>query len=209
MNIQRLLEGRQIRVIRYSGVKGNKESFKALSGKKTSIIHLATHGFFMEDVESDNEKQERLKRLGGGQKAYENQLLRSGLILAGGNKAWTGEPVEGVENGILFADDVAKMNLLGAELIVLSACVTALGEINNSEGVFGLQRAFKLAGAQTLVMSLWEVDDKATSIIMGEFYRNWLSGMSKQEAFKAAQRSLRKEERFSSPYFWAAFVMMD
>jgi CHAT domain-containing protein len=91
----------------------------------------------------------------------------------------------------------------------MSACVTALGNVNNSEGVFGLQRAFKLAGAQTLVMSLWEVDDKATSIIMGEFYRNWLSGMSKQEAFKAAQRSLRKEERFSSPYFWAAFVMMD
>jgi CHAT domain-containing protein len=208
-DIQRLLEGRQIRVIRYSGVKGNKESFKALSGKKTSIIHLATHGFFMEDVEKDYEKQERLERLGGGRKAYENQLLRSGLILAGGNNAWTGKPVEGVENGILFADDVAKMNLLGAELIVLSACVTALGNVNNSEGVFGLQRAFKLAGAQTLVMSLWEVNDKATSIIMGEFYRNWLSGMSKQEAFKAAQRSLRKDGRFSEPYFWAACVMMD
>jgi tetratricopeptide (TPR) repeat protein len=205
-DVQNLLEGKQLRVIRYSGVKGNKESFKDLSGKKMAIIHLATHGFFLEDIEKDYEK---LERLGGGQKASENQLLRSGLILAGGNNAWSGKAVEGVENGILFADDVAKMNLLGTELVALSACVTALGKVNNSEGVFGLQRAFKLAGAQTLVMSLWEVDDKGTSLIMGEFYRNWLSGMSKQEAFKRAQQTLRKDSNFAQPYYWAAFVMMD
>jgi CHAT domain-containing protein len=129
--------------------------------------------------------------------------------LAGGNNAWTGKTVEGAENGILFADDVAKMNLLGTELVALSACVTALGKVNNSEGVFGLQRAFKLAGARTLVMSLWEVDDQGTSMIMGEFYRNWLSGMSKQEAFKKAQKTLRGNPGFALSYYWAAFVMMD
>jgi len=207
--IENFLKGRQVRVTLYNGVKGNKESFKALDGKKTSIIHLATHGFFLEDVEKDREKQERLERLGGGQRAFENPLLRSGLILAGGNNAWTGSTVEGAENGILFADDVAKMNLLGTELVALSACVTALGKVNNSEGVFGLQRAFKLAGTQTLVMSLWEVDDKGTSMIMGEFYRNWLSGMGKQEAFKKAQKTLRGNPGFALPYYWAAFVMMD
>jgi CHAT domain-containing protein/Flp pilus assembly protein TadD len=208
MAIERLLKGKQIRVILYSGVKGNKESFKALNGKRTSIIHLATHGFFMEEIEKDHEKQKRLERLGGGQGAFENPLLRSGLILAGGNNAWNDKAVEGVENGILFADDVAKMNLLGTELVALSACVTALGKVNNSEGVFGLQRAFKLAGAQTLIMSLWKVNDDATAILMNTFYQEWLfSGKSKQAALKEAQKKVRAV--YPDPYYWAAFVMMD
>jgi len=101
------------------------------------------------------------------------------------------------------------MNLLGANLIVLSACETALGDVNNSEGVFGLQRAFKLAGAQTLIMSLWKVDDEATSILISEFYKNWLSGKSKQDAFKEAQRKVRADSRYAPPFYWAAFVMMD
>jgi CHAT domain-containing protein len=84
-----------------------------------------------------------------------------------------------------------------------------LGEVNNSEGVFGLQRAFKLAGAETLVMSLWKVDDEATSLLVSCFYRNWLSGKSKQDAMKEAQRGLRADPRYTSPFFWAAFVLMD
>jgi CHAT domain-containing protein/Flp pilus assembly protein TadD len=192
----------------YSGVKGNKESFMSLNGKKTMVIHLATHGFFNQDIKKNYDEQERLQQSGSGTKAFENPLRRSGLVLAGAN-TWAKNPVEGTENGILLADEVAGMNLLGAELIVLSACETALGEVDNSEGVFGLQRAFKLAGAQTLIMSLWKVDDEATSILISEFYRNWLSGMSKQEAFKAAQRKVRSDSRHTQPYFWAAFVMMD
>ena len=101
------------------------------------------------------------------------------------------------------------MNLVGTELVVLSACETGLGTVNNSEGVFGLQRAFKLAGAQTLIMSLWEVADEATSILMENFYKNWLSGMSKQEALKKAQRSLRADPQHAAPVYWAAFVVMD
>jgi len=114
-----------------------------------------------------------------------------------------------VEDGILSADEVAKMNLVGTELVVMSACETGLGAVNNSEGVFGLQRAFKLAGAQTLIMSLWKVDDRGTVDIMNEFYKNWLAGKSKQEAFKEAQRSMRSNTHYASPYYWAAFVMMD
>jgi Flp pilus assembly protein TadD len=207
--IQRMLAANGVPPIVYSGAGGNEESFKALNGGGTSVIHLATHGFFIEDIEKSNDDRELLQRVGGGQKALENPLLRSGLILAGGNHAWANNPVAGVEDGILFADEVARMNLLGTELVVLSACETGLGGVNNSEGVFGLQRAFKLAGAKTIVMSLWEVDDRATVMLMEQFYRNWLSGKSKQEAMKEAQKSLRADERFTSPYYWAAFVLMD
>ena len=193
----------------FSGNNGNEESFKALSRKKTAVIHLATHGFFIEDIEKNYEDRERLERLGGGQKALENPLLRSGLILAGANNSWTGKPVDGVEDGILFANEVARMNLLGTDLVVMSACETGLGTVNNGEGVFGLQRAFKLAGVNTLIMSLWSVSDDATSILMRVFYQNWLSGKSKQDALKEAQKTLRSSPQFSAPFYWAAFVMMD
>ena len=206
-SIYRQLTGGNISAVLYNAARGNKESFKSLDGKKTGILHLATHGFFLDDIAENHEERERLQRLGGGNSAVENPLMRSGLILAGGNNAWGGNPVEGIENGILFADDVARMNLLGTELVVLSACETGLGEVTNGEGVFGLQRAFKLAGTQTLVMSLWEVADRASSELMASFYQYWLSGMGKQEAFKEAQRQIRR--RYPEPYFWAAFVMMD
>jgi CHAT domain-containing protein len=171
---------------------------------------LATHGFFLEDIEQKPEDRERVQRLGGGgQKAAENPLLRSGLILAGGNFAWSGAPIDGVEDGILTADEIARLNLTGTALVVLSACQTGLGDVNNSEGVFGLQRAFKLAGVETLIMSLWEVNDRATAQLMSAFYDQWLSGKSKQEAFKAAQRQVRANARYADPYFWAAFVLMD
>ena len=205
--IYQLLTANKIPAVLYNGVKGNKESFKSLNGRKTVVIHLATHGFFNKDTKKNYEARTSQQQSRGGQ-AFENPLLRSGLILAGAN-TWAKKPVEGTENGILLAADVAGMNLLGADLIVLSACETALGEVNNSEGVFGLQRAFKLAGAQTLIMSLWKVDDEATSILVNEFYKNWLSGKSKQEAFKAAQKKVRSDSRYISPFYWAAFVMMD
>jgi len=207
--IQRILENNKVNVVSLSGAKGNKESFFNLDGKKMSVIHLATHGFFEPDIKVNYEKREMLERIGGGLSVIENPLLRSGLILSGGNHAWIGRPVEGVENGILLADDVAKMNLVGTELVVMSACETALGVVDNSEGVFGLQRAFKLAGAQTLIMSLWKVDDLATSLLMGAFYENWLSGKTKQDAFKEAQRKMRADARYASPFYWAAFVLMD
>jgi tetratricopeptide (TPR) repeat protein len=206
-SIQKILCENNITVSLYQGPKGNKESFKNLDGKRIAAIHLATHGFFFNDIEKNYEERKLLERLGGWKKAIENPLMRSGLLLAGSRKAWEGSLVEGVENGILFGVDVAHMNLLGAELVVLSACETALGVVNNSEGVFGLQRAFKLAGAETILMSMWEVDDQATSELMIDFYKNWLSGMSKQGAFKKTQQNMRK--RYPSPYYWAAFVMLD
>jgi len=206
--VQGQVKARNIPNTRYSGREGNEESFKQLDGAKTGLIHLATHGFFLEDIEEKAEDRDRVQRLGGGaQKAFENPLLRSGLILAGGNNAWNNNPVEGVEDGILTADEIARLNLTGTRLVVLSACQTGLGDVNNSEGVFGLQRAFKLAGVETLIMSLWNVDDKTTADLMTAFYEGWLSGKSKQEAFKEAQRQVRAKT--PEPYYWAAFVIMD
>ncbi|GHV92470.1 hypothetical protein AGMMS50268_29730 [Spirochaetia bacterium] len=210
-NIQGYLAGRRITNTLYQDNFGIEESFKALSGGKTALIHLATHGFFLADVPARNNDRDRDQMTRGGSRAAlaaaANPLLRSGLVLSGGNHAWTGEPVEGVEDGILTADEIARLNLIGARLVVLSACQTGLGDVNNSEGVFGLQRAFKLAGVETLIMSLWEVDDTATAKLMDTFYREWLSGRSRQAAFKEAQRQVRAD--YPAPFYWAAFVMMD
>ncbi|MCL2800442.1 MAG: CHAT domain-containing protein [Treponema sp.] len=186
----------------YMRAEGNKESFKS-TDKQTNVIHLATHGFFIQDDRRNNKDYEWLERLGGGKRVYLNPLLRSGLVFAGGNNCKKGEQVD----SILLANEVAQMNLTGAVLVALSACETGLGEVDNSEGVFGLQRAFKLAGAQTIIMSLWQVEDKSSQMMMTDFYRNWLSGKSKQDAFREAQKKIRK--LYPDPYNWAAFVLID
>jgi CHAT domain-containing protein len=194
----------------YTEEKGNEESFKHLSGTKAGIIHLATHGFFLPDIERKNEDYAVL-RLGENRgKPFENPLLRSGLILSGANRQWLAKENimrDGIEDGILTADEIAKLNLTKTKLVVLSACETGLGDIKNSEGVFGLQRAFKLAGVESLIMSLWKIPDEATAELMTLFYRQWLSGESKQKAFKTAQKKVR--EKYPSPFFWAASVLMD
>ena len=137
-------------------------------------------------------------------------MIRSGLLLAGANHAWaTGKPLrEGMEDGILTAYEISQMNLSNTELVVLSACETGLGDIQGNEGVYGLQRAFKIAGAKYLVMSLWQVDDQATMKFMEVFYRKWLEGkMPIPEAFRATQAEMR--ERFLNPYLWAGFVLVE
>lgn len=190
---------------------GNEESFKALSGKKTPIIHLATHGFFYKDEEAKAKTFFETLDMNKNNYALDNSLKRSGLILAGAQKAWMGEPIpDNVEDGVLLAEEIATMDLTGTALVVLSACETGLGEIT-SEGVFGLQRAFKKAGVQTLIMSLWKVDDNATSLFMRTFYKQWLGGKTKHAAFLDAQAAVRecKEHDYSNPYYWASFIMLD
>jgi len=210
LTIQGVLKKKKIPNTLYQDSLGNEESFKQLSGKKIGLIHLATHGFFLPDPERrhDNREQQLQQQHSFVLKPSENPLLRSGMVLAGGNNAWINKPVEGVETGILTAAKISGMNLLGAKLVVLSACQTGLGDVTNSEGVFGLQRAFKLAGVETLIMSLWEVSDEATALLMSTFYQEWLIlGKSRQEAFKEAQKKVR--DKHPEPFYWAAFVMMD
>jgi CHAT domain-containing protein len=193
----------------YLGLDASEESFKQLSGKNMNIIHLATHGFFF-PVEEIERKDFSPMRLGEEQRITlaQNPLMRSGLLMAGANRVWTGkEPIEGLDDGILTAHEISQMDLSKTDLVVLSACETGLGDIKGSEGVFGLQRAFKLAGVKTIIMSLWKVPDEQTSQLMQVFYKNWLDGKSKHEAFKTAQKEVR--EKYPNPYYWAAFVMLD
>jgi CHAT domain-containing protein len=193
----------------YTADKATEEAFKKLSNQNLNLIHIATHGFFFPPVHQENMRRHELQTLGEQRFRYvPNPLLRSGLLMAGANRTWKGDyPKDSLEDGVLTAQEISEMNLLNTKLVVLSACETGLGDINNSEGVFGLQRAFKLAGVKTLIMSLWKVPDKQTSMLMQAFYTNWLGGMSKHEAFKKAQLSVRKTH--SEPYYWAGFVMVD
>src|SRR5262249_31723448 len=136
------------------------------------ILHLATHGFFLRDQDWDRHAGPRTPRR---QPRLENPLLRSGLLLAGFN-TWRrgGQPPREAEDGMLTAEDVTGLDLLDTELVVLSACETGLGQVHAGEGVFGLRRAFVLAGARTLVMSLWKVPDLPTALLMDRFYDNLL-----------------------------------
>jgi len=208
--ISKCLEGRQYQYQMFQTSSGNEESFKQLSGTNTGIIHIATHGFFLDNIDYEYDRDIGMATRDGLGNAHEieNPMLRSGLLLSGSNRAWTGEDViEGIEDGILTAEEISHLNMSKTQLVVLSACKTGLGEATTYEGVFGLQRAFKLAGVESIIMSLWSVPDNATAELMIEFYQSWLSGKTKQAAFREAQQKVR--EKYKEPYFWAGFVMMD
>jgi len=115
--------------------------------------------------------------------------------------------ISNIEDGILTAEEISQMNLKGTDLVVLSACMTGLGNIETPEGAFGLQRAFKLAGVKSIVMSLWEVPDQATAKLMSIFYSNLAKGKERHESFRQAILLLKKE--YDNPYYWAGFVMLD
>lgn len=170
--------------------------------RSPGVLHLATHGYFFPDeVATGNTLVFR---------DAEDAMIRSGLVLADGNYAWVhGQPREsGKEDGILTAYEVNKMDLRQTELVILSACETGLGDIKGTEGVYGLQRAFKIAGARYLIMTLWQVPDYETQAFMTTFYLAWLDeGKSIPEAFQAAQNYMRA--RYKEPFKWAGFQLIE
>jgi len=204
--LKKSLEQSNFKVIYKSEDQATEESFKALGTTQVSpcVIHLATHGFFFPDPQKDNNAADNLLF-----KMSENPMLRSGLILAGANHAWEGgKAIPEKEDGILTAYEISHMNLSNTDLVVLSACKTGLGDIQGSEGVHGLQRAFKKAGVKYLVMSLWEVEDEKTSVFMTSFYKNWLvNKKSIRAAFNATQLEMKK--KFIDPIDWAGFVLIE
>ena len=199
--IEKTLVDNGFSVKAYLGSKGNAESFVALNGKSPSIVHIATHGFYYTPDEAIDKDFLR---------GYTDAMSLSGLVFAGGNAAWLGKKnVDGVLGGVLTAKDIANLDFKGTDLLVLSACKTGQGKVT-AEGVFGLQRAFKKAGVGTIIMSLWNVDDKVTSEFMVAFYEqltdkanNW----NKRKAFEQTKEIIRKKH--PDPYYWAAFVMLD
>jgi len=177
----------------------------------SDIAHLITipgFGTHLMDVadkpKAASEVSPRSARMGAGQS---NPLLRSGLALAGANTWLDGGrlPAE-AQDGLLTAEDVSALDLYGTDLVVLSACETGLGEVVRGEGVFGLRRAFVLAGASTLVMSLWKVPDAETAELITDFYRRMRDGSGPAEALRRAQLTIKARPNLAEPYYWAAFV---
>lgn len=238
LDVAEMLSDRQIADSLYTGVKGTETSFKALSGQPVNLVHIATHGFYWTE-----EKAAALDELGflfdketnALQYVEDKALTRSGLLFAGVNNVLMGKTLpENVDDGVLTAREIAALDFRNLDMVVLSACQTGLGEITG-DGVFGLQRGFKKAGAKSLLMSLWKVDDNATQMLMTHFYANLMNGMSRYEALCAAQRAVREYEvekpvvlegltanqrrqlerqgaqkiSYKHPKYWAAFILLD
>jgi len=183
----------------------NASELKVKGVAAPRLLHVATHGFFLPDVGESGTLVFGVQP----ERAAENPLLRSGLLLAGAERAV--QQIDGVapqpgDNGVLTAFEALTLNLRGTDLVVLSACETGLGEVQAGEGVFGLQRAIQLAGARALVFSLWRVDDAASQQLMTSFYKYWLAGRPLAAAFQQAQRDLML--KYPDPYYWGAFVLI-
>jgi CHAT domain-containing protein len=199
--IAEVMKALKYEVRKYTSSEASEEKIKTISSPR--ILHIATHGFFL-NTTGDGES----RGITGvtAAKLRENPLLRSGLLLAGSGKTISGQGTPNTEDGILTAYEAMNLDLNDTELVVMSACETGLGEIKSGEGVYGLQRAFRSAGAESVLMSLWKVDDRATQELMSGFYKQWLSSSDKQSSFRQAQLNIRN--RFSHPYYWGAFVMV-
>lgn len=162
------------------------------------ILHIATHGFFLQSDETSNPATNRSSKLNS---RIENPLLRSGLAFAGANKQKNNQG-----EGILTAMEASGLNLWGTKLVVLSACDTGLGEVRNGDGVYGLRRSFTLAGAESLVMSLWAVSDHVTRELMTNYYKNLKNGMGRGFALRQAKLEMLKKQGREHPFYWAAFI---
>lgn len=214
--ILKICEQSKYKVQYFSKQEATEESFKKIgkATKSPQIIHLATHGFFFPDPNKSHKKEGEdealMDQFGSAFKSSDQPMMRSGLLLSGANYAWKENKSnnEDEEDGILTAYEISQMNLSSTELVVLSACETGLGDIQGNEGVYGLQRAFKIAGVKYLIMSLWQVPDQQTSMLMTTFYKKLLKEkLTIPNAFHAAQKELR--EIGLDPYQWAGFVLVE
>ena len=197
-SVKSILNEKQWRDNTLLGEHATEEALKDMI--KPNILHIATHGFFNEST--------------GKEVNYNNNpLFQSGLMLSGSNQGKNTSALNrrnfdlGIEDGVLTSYEVLNLNIDNSELVVLSACETGLGEIKNGEGVYGLQRAFQLAGTRSLLMSLWKVDDAVTQKLMTTFYQNWFSGQQKSAAFINAQKQIRNE--YPEPCYWGSFVLIE
>jgi CHAT domain-containing protein/Tfp pilus assembly protein PilF len=202
-SIAEKLESKHWKVTSLTNEKATENNLKNMNNPY--LLHIATHGYFLKDIDI----QFRKRAFGMDiQTASDNPLMRSGLLFAGASDALSDNKVFGgdYENGVLYAYEAMNLNIDNSELVVLSACETGLGEIQNGEGVYGLQRAFLAAGVKNIIMSLWKIDDIASQELMTKFYDEYLESGNIASAFRNAQRKMM--EKYKHPYFWAAFIML-
>jgi CHAT domain-containing protein len=191
----------------YFGSDATEENFKRNAPGKR-VIHLATHGFYISDAcQTELNTRSALGMQESGN-VGENPLLLSGLLLAGANKHGEGANEAKREDGIVTAEEVAGMDLRGTDLVVLSACETGLGTVKSGEGVYGLRRAFQMAGARTVISALWPIDDKATAEFMSQLFsaQDETLPQTMQRIARKRLSSLRAQGKSDHPFFWAAFV---
>lgn len=214
--INEIFQGRQFNTLCLTGNQATEESIKTLR-PDFGILHIATHGFFYPDPSSTmiakNESEEANIRFRGspgfGNMMFagnKNPLMRTGLVLSAANNVWNSSYEMKGEDGVLTALEVTQMNLSSTGLVVLSACETGLGDISGSEGVYGLQRAFKIAGASFIIMSLWQVPDKETVEFMTIFYEKLVKNNNTRTSFHETQKVMQKKY---DPFFWAAFELVE
>ncbi|RTM15373.1 MAG: tetratricopeptide repeat protein [Bradyrhizobiaceae bacterium] len=187
-----------------TGINATEEKLKRLHGPR--ILHVATHGFFLSDQQV---AAGALRPVNFGVQAPpppmgENPLLRSGLALAGANVRRSSED----NDGILTAAEAAQLDLRGTQLVVLSACETGLGEVQQGQGVYGLRRALVLAGAQAQLVSLWKVADAQTRALMTMYYERMLNGEGRSAALRETQKAMIADPATQHPYYWAAFLQI-
>ena len=203
--IAKLLESNNVSCDLYVGAQGNEESFKGLSGDSPAIIHVATHGFYIEP--NKNSSSTNTPGVRGQIQNEESALRRSGLIMAGANAAWIeGTTIPNVDDGVLTAEEISQMDLRNTVLAIISACDSGLGNITD-DGIEGLIRGFKSAGVKSIIATLWKVDDAATELMMTEFYKNLTNGSSREDSFMKARNSVRA--KYEEPYYWAPFILID
>lgn len=186
----------------FTGIAATENQLK--QNPRPLLLHLATHGFFLRNTTEapSNGQRGSVTAIPDSDDSSSNPLLRSGLALAGFNLRKSGS-----EDGVLTALEVSGLDLRGTKLVVLSACQTGLGDVATGEGVYGLRRAFTLAGAETQLTSLWYVNDLATKELMINYYQRLQRGEGRSDALRQAQLDfLKKEDALHRPYYWAAFV---
>ena len=202
--IDHLLTGKGVNVVSYTQSNATEDAFKHLDGSKIDVVHVASHGYYIHPS-----RRASIPYFANSEntRTIPDELFYSGIILSGGQKAWIEKTFEPSNNdGILSSYEISKLDLHNVRLVVLSACETALGD-NLFDGIYGLQRAFKKAGVESILMSLWKIDDKATAEYMSFFYEKIADGCSPHEAYMSTV--LLMKEKYKDPYYWTSFILLD
>ena len=203
-NISKILTSKSVKAVTLTNSEATEQNLKAVDNPR--ILHIATHGYFLKDSQMKKGKVFGIS----SESARDNPLLRSGLMLTGAGDVLDQDKnsasMESSNNGILTAYEAMNLSIEGTDLVVMSACETGVGDVKAGEGVYGLQRSFLAAGANSMIMSLWKVDDTATQELMTKFYTDWLNGKTIKDAFRQAQ--LATKLKYPDPYYWGAFILI-